>query len=85
MKATLTALIALSFVVGVAADASAKSKKKKKYRSAPYAQTYEPRYYGNGQSMRDDNYAGYYEHRLDKVPFGSRLWWKVQEYNLPRN
>jgi hypothetical protein len=85
MKATLTALLALSFVVGVAADAGAKPKKKKRYYSAPSAQNYEKRYYHDGQSMRDDDYAGYYEHRLDKVPFGSRLWWKVYEENLPRN
>jgi hypothetical protein len=26
-----------------------------------------------------DGYTGYYEHILDKVPFGSQLWWRIYE------
>ena len=31
------------------------------------------------RSMAANGYAGYYEHILDKVPFGSQLWWRVYE------
>ena len=32
-----------------------------------------------GHSLAASGYAGYYEHILDKVPFGSQLWWRVYE------
>ena len=32
-----------------------------------------------GHSLAANGYAGYYEHILDKVPFGSQLWWRVYE------
>jgi hypothetical protein len=30
-------------------------------------------------NMAANGYAGYYEHILDKVPFGSQLWWHVYD------
>jgi len=31
------------------------------------------------RSMAANGYTGYYEHILDKVPFGSQLWWRVYD------
>ena len=31
------------------------------------------------RALAANGYAGYYEHILDKVPFGSQLWWRVYE------
>ena len=40
-------------------------------------------------SMRDNplaanGYTGYYERVLDRVPYGSQLWWRVY-HSYPRN
>ena len=31
-----------------------------------------------------NGYAGYYERVLDRVPYGSQLWWRVY-HSYPRN
>jgi hypothetical protein len=31
------------------------------------------------RSLAANGYTGYYERILDKVPFGSQLWWRVYE------
>jgi hypothetical protein len=34
--------------------------------------------------MAANGYSGYYERVLDKVPYGSQLWWRVYD-SIPRN
>jgi hypothetical protein len=31
------------------------------------------------RSLASNGESGYYEHILDKVPFGSQLWWRVYD------
>jgi hypothetical protein len=75
LKATLVCLPALAIAAGVT-NASAETYKKKRLR-APYAGTLHSRSYGHRD--RDDSIAGYYEHRLDAVRFGSQRWWKIYD------
>ena len=75
-KATVACLTALAIAAGVASYASAEAYKKKRLR-APYAGALHSRSYGYRD--RDDSIAGYYEHRLDAVRFGSQRWWKIYE------
>ena len=36
---------------------------------------------GYGNPMAANGYRGYYEHVLDKVPYGSQLWWRVDQFH----
>jgi len=84
MKSILVSVLTFALGAGVATQADARSGNKKyKARNAPYAQQYAPREGRYPREMYYGNYAGYYEHRLDKVPFGTRLWWQVYEEQLP--
>jgi len=76
LKTTLTCLAVLAIAAGLASYASAEASKKKRLR-APYVGKLYSRSYDNRD--RDDSIAGYYEHRLDAVRFGSQRWWKIYE------
>ena len=76
LKATLACLATLAITAGVASHGSAATYKKKRLR-APYAGPLHSRVYGYRD--QDDSIAGYYEHRLDAVRFGSQRWWKIYD------
>ena len=66
-------LVLPMLAVGLAGNGMAAPHKKR--ADAPIArQAAMPR-----RALAANGYAGYYEHILDKVPFGSQLWWRVYE------
>ena len=76
LKTALAGLAILSIAAGLAGHASAEPYKKKRLRAA-YPGKLHARVYGHRDS--DDSIAGYYEHRLDAVRFGSQRWWKIYD------
>jgi hypothetical protein len=74
MKAIVATLTAFALAAGLAghADAASSKKKKKHYNSNHYAKY-------QGRRDADDSIAGYYEHRLEAVRFGSQRWWKIYD------
>ena len=74
-KSTVAGLAGLAIAAGLASHAGAETHKKK--RLAPYAGKPHSRVYGYRD--KDDSIAGYYEHRLDAVRFGSQRWWKIYD------
>jgi hypothetical protein len=70
------ACLAVLIAGGLASYASAEPYKKKRLR-APYAGNHYSRIYNHRD--KDDSIAGYYEHRLDAVRFGSQRWWKIYD------
>jgi hypothetical protein len=76
VKTIVVCLATLAIAAGLASYASAETYKKKRLR-APYAGKPYSRVYGYRD--RDDSIAGYYEHRLDAVRFGSQRWWKIYD------
>jgi hypothetical protein len=71
-----SSLAVLAVAAGVVSYASAEPYKKKRLR-APYAGKLYSRVYDHRD--KDDSIAGYYEHRLDAVRFGSQRWWKIYD------
>jgi hypothetical protein len=69
-------LAVLAIAAGLASYASAEPYKKKRLR-APYVGKLHSRIYHHRD--QDDSIAGYYEHRLDAVRFGSQRWWKIYD------
>jgi Ni/Co efflux regulator RcnB len=77
MKTLVAAVVALSFVAGLAGQAdAATSTKKKRLHSTHSGKQY---YRAHGYRDPDDSIGGYYEHRLDAVRFGSQRWWKIYD------
>jgi hypothetical protein len=76
LKTAVTCLGILAIAAGLAGRAGAEPYKKKRLR-APYPGKLHSRIYGYRDS--DDSIAGYYEHRLDAVRFGSQRWWKIYD------
>ena len=76
LKTAVICLALLAIAAGLASQAGAEPYKKKRLR-APYAGKLHSRIYGHRDS--DDSIAGYYEHRLDAVRFGSQRWWKIYD------
>jgi hypothetical protein len=77
MRAILATLTAFSFLAGLAVQAEAASRGKKKRLYSSHYGKYYPRAYRYRDP--DDSIGGYYEHRLDAVRFGSARWWKIYE------
>jgi hypothetical protein len=75
-RSTVACLAGLAIAAGLASHAGAETYKKKRLR-APYAGKPHSRVYGYRD--KDDSIAGYYEHRLDAVRFGSQRWWKIYD------
>lgn len=75
MKVIVTFVFVLSLVAGLAGQATAASRKKHRPQIDPYGQSYRP---VTRQSSSGAN-SDYYEHLLDKVPFGSRRWWSIYD------
>ena len=71
MKKIFALLVALMLAAALSGQAGAATAKKKRL----HGQHGEP--YAN--PLAANGYAGYYERVLDKVPFGSQLWWRVYD------
>jgi hypothetical protein len=80
IKAILTAFAALLVVAGAASHADAASQKKKRQHAGHYSSQPSPKSSYGYRSPDSGNGSGdYYEHLLDKVPFGSKKWWSIYE------
>ena len=79
MKIIVTSLVALSLVAGLAGQADAARHKKKRLHTSHHSMPYRARTYGYRGPAASDSPDGYYEHVLDKVPFGSKLWWSIYD------
>jgi hypothetical protein len=73
MKTLLTSLVALSLAAGLAGHADAANRKKKQFQANPYSKSYRTTTRQPASNGSND----YYEHLLDKVPFGSQRWWSI--------
>jgi hypothetical protein len=69
----IAALLVVSLVVSPTSNAKA-SPHKKRADAGLVRQAAVP-----ARSLAANGYTGYYEHVLDKVPFGSQLWWRVYD------
>ena len=79
MRAMLTSLVALSLVTGLAGQADAASsanRKKKRLQGNHYAKPYRTT---GRQPASNGSSDDYYEHLLDKAPFGSKRWWSIYD------
>ena len=74
----ISPLVALSLVAGLAGPADAAGRPQKKRLQASHHSTHAPkaRYRKLGSG---DGAESYYEHVLEKVPFGSKRWWGIYE------
>jgi hypothetical protein len=80
MKAIVRCLVALSLVAGLAGQADAASQQRKERLKAGQAsKTYAAKARGTRQPASSDTASDYYEHVLDKVPFGSKRWWSIYD------
>jgi hypothetical protein len=78
----LASIIVPLLTLGQAAPADAATRHGMRLPAHRYANETGQRGYSN--PMAANGYTGYYERVLDKVPYGSQLWWRV--YNsIPRN
>lgn len=67
-----TLVLALTLAQTSAADAGTHKRHARSYQSYHH--------YGGAHRYRnDDTIAGYYEHRLDAVRFGSQRWWYIYD------
>jgi hypothetical protein len=79
MRITVSALLALALVAANGGSADAASQQQGKRLKAGHAGKSYP---ANARGMRKSAAGGesdYYEHILDKVPFGSKRWWSIYE------
>jgi hypothetical protein len=72
MKRTVFSLVVLSLATGLSGQVAAATIKKKRLHVPQQGESYSNPLAANG-------YSGYYERVLDKVPFGSQLWWRVYD------
>ncbi|HEY7084218.1 MAG TPA: hypothetical protein VH519_05320 [Hyphomicrobiaceae bacterium] len=74
---TIGSLLALSLVAGLAGHADAgQPHRKRLHASQPSTHAPKVRDHKPGSGVAD---TGYYEHVLEKVPFGSKRWWDIYE------
>jgi hypothetical protein len=81
MKTILGTLVALSLVAGLAGPADAASPQhKKRLKAGQHGSSYAATARGRGtQRPPSSGDSDYYEHILDKVPFGSKRWWSIYD------
>jgi len=72
MKTISISLAALALATGLSGQADAATPRKKRPPVVQSGASYSNPLAANG-------YTGYYERVLDKVPFGSQLWWRVYD------
>ena len=75
LRTAVACLAALAVAAGPASHASAEPDRKR--LRAPYVGKLHSRIYDPHD--RDDSIAGYCEHRLEAVRFGSQCWWKIHD------
>ena len=68
------------FALSQAGTADAASRKKMRAPAHQYTNETNLR----GHPMAANGYSGYYERVLERVPYGSQLWWRVY-HSYPRN
>jgi hypothetical protein len=68
----------LSLAAGLAGQADAAARPQKKRLDATHDGT-RPAVARNRKPGSGNGEAGYYEHVLEKVPFGSKRWWGIYE------
>jgi hypothetical protein len=79
MRFTVSALVALALVAANAGSADAASQQHRKRLKVGHAGN---SYTAKARGIRKAATGGesdYYEHILDKVPFGSKRWWSIYE------
>ena len=76
MARTFALFLALALSAGLSGQADAAAAKKKRPHSGAYAQS-------AGNPLAANGYTGYYERVLDRVPYGSQLWWRVYD-SMPK-
>lgn len=86
MKAVITALIAFSLTASFVGHAAAARHKKRQHYENHHSKQYRARPYGYREPRANGSSDGYYEHVLDKVPFGSQRWWTIyfEQHGTPR-
>jgi hypothetical protein len=74
MKVFVASLIALCLAAGLAGNADAASRKKHQHVNA-----LGKAYRTTARQQPPSGNGDYYEHILEKVPFGSQRWWSIYD------
>lgn len=80
MLRSLAVLMTVLLGIGVAAGTSAAAGAKKRLHASVHPRHARPAV----SPLAANGYNGYYEHVLDRVPFGSQLWWRVYD-GMPKS
>src|SRR5262245_37724117 len=81
--ATISSLVALSLPAGLAGQAGGPARRQHKRLHASHDGTRPPTA-RNRKPGSGNGEVGYYEHVLEKAPFGSKRWWGISEVTAPR-
>lgn len=80
MKTIASSLVALSLVASLGGHADAASRQqKKRLKAGQYSNSYPAKARGYRKPASSDSSSDYYEHLLEKAPFGSKRWWSVYD------
>jgi hypothetical protein len=79
---TCTSIMVPLLALSQAGPADAATRKEMRLHAHRYATETSQR--GHSNPMMANGYSGYYERVLNKVPYGSQLWWRVY-HSYPRN
>jgi hypothetical protein len=82
MKVLATGLafaMAIVPAISLASQAEASGARKKRPHMASYRQHFAATTSSYRNPMAANDYSGYYERVLDRVPFGSKVWWRVYD------
>ena len=79
MKFVAVAAAGVALTASLPDQADAGGARKKRMRVAEYSKPLEAGTRGYRNPMAENGYNGYYERVLEKVPFGSPIWWRVWE------
>ena len=76
MSGLISLVIALALSAGLSTYADAAPvKRKRPHHTSDVVHS--------SNRMAENGYSGYYERVLDRVPFGSQLWWRVYD-SMPK-
>lgn len=76
MKAMIATCVALSFVAGLAGQASAEAKQKRKHYSNRHVSIKTYDYRARSGSHDPNAIPDWYPHDSSQLPFGSKIWWE---------
>lgn len=79
VKIVAVAAAGVALMVSLPDQADAGGVRKKRLRVTEYSKTVEAGTRGYRNPMAENGYNGYYERVLEKVPFGSQIWWRVYD------